>query len=148
MRRDVKLPLSKDDDNGCDNVVISRYCNNFATTPSLSAWKVCVHIPEIKLVRMVWIFREKIYRQMLTSSTQPIWSFQTSKCRITNPFSKKGLYIVLLTYTILHVVCDHKSWITRTLKTTAIVLTGAIQAHVWIRTFVFVCKENANEYVT
>ena len=40
--------------------IISCYCNNFAITSSCSAWKLCVHIPEIKFGRTVWIFREKI----------------------------------------------------------------------------------------
>ena len=40
--------------------MISFYCKNFAITPGLSEWKVNANIPEIKLVRTVWIFREKI----------------------------------------------------------------------------------------
>ena len=39
---------------------ISRYCNNFAITPSRLAWKMRVYITRIKFVRTVWIFREKI----------------------------------------------------------------------------------------
>ena len=30
--------------------IIPRYCNNFAFIPSRSAWKVCINIPETKLV--------------------------------------------------------------------------------------------------
>ena len=39
--------------------IISHYCNNFAITPSSLAWKVSI-FPGIKLVRPVWIFKERI----------------------------------------------------------------------------------------
>ena len=40
--------------------IILRPCINFAITPSCTVWKVSVNIPGIKLMRTVWIFREKI----------------------------------------------------------------------------------------
>ena len=51
--------------------IISRNCNNFAITPSRSAWKVCVHISGIKVVKAVWIFPAKAENptsQVLVSS--------------------------------------------------------------------------------
>ena len=43
----------------CLKVLLLHYCNNFEFIPSSPAWKVCINIPGIKLVRRVWIFRGK-----------------------------------------------------------------------------------------
>ena len=47
----------------CKNIV-SCYCDDFAITPRSSVWKVSVHIPRKKLVRTVWMFREKIEKSL------------------------------------------------------------------------------------
>ena len=58
-----------------DNIVkkniISRYCHNFALTPSYSAWKMRVNIPRMKLVKTVWIFRKKIEKSSPRCSRPP-----------------------------------------------------------------------------
>ena len=61
--------------------IIFRYRNNFAITPSRSAWKVQIHIPRIKLVRTVWIFREKIEK----SSSGSRVLYMTLRARSIDP---------------------------------------------------------------